>query len=499
MIKKIISVAATLLACTSAFAGGYLINTNQNIAFVRMPAQNAVVGTTGAYFNPAGTGFMEQGWHASFGSQTVKQSRTIKSSYAPLALNEDNLGDPNKKYKGETFAPVIPSIDIVYVANEHWFGSFHFGVIAGGGKCKYDEGIGSFDGLIAMVPTAFNALAQGMGYPAPFNSYGVNLKITGSQYFFGGQLSLGYRLNEHLSFSLGVRTVYAMLGFDATIADITINGAPAMQSISAALGQMGIDLGDNAAALGTLLGDRTLDCTQTGWGVAPLIGVHYRLGGLDLAARYEFNTSIRLKNDTVDDAGLAQYKDGKDGIANDVSAMLSLGAGYTLSNWHFNLGFNYYFDKQSKVYYSVTDKNDKTDGIDKNPYEILGGISYDYKKWTFSGGMQFTHFSWGEEKVFENDMGFNPSSTSYGLGLRYNFNSRISIDAGVFNTFYHHLKKEHSDFNTIGAQMANSISGVADALPASMKEQLINILTQPGSDNYHRTSFDVGVGININF
>lgn len=43
--KKIILFAAVLFAAsTSAIAGGYFQNTNQSIAFIRMPAQNAAIG-----------------------------------------------------------------------------------------------------------------------------------------------------------------------------------------------------------------------------------------------------------------------------------------------------------------------------------------------------------------------------------------------------------------------------------------------------------------------
>ena len=54
MYKRLILTAALAAASLSAFAGGYVTNTNQNVAFLRNPAQNAVIGVQGAYFNPAG-------------------------------------------------------------------------------------------------------------------------------------------------------------------------------------------------------------------------------------------------------------------------------------------------------------------------------------------------------------------------------------------------------------------------------------------------------------
>ena len=74
MYKKLILTAALSAASISAFAGGYVTNTNQNVAFLRNPAQNAVIGVQGAYFNPAGVAFMENGWHLAFDVQTAVQS-----------------------------------------------------------------------------------------------------------------------------------------------------------------------------------------------------------------------------------------------------------------------------------------------------------------------------------------------------------------------------------------------------------------------------------------
>ena len=58
MYKKLTIIAASLAAAVSAYAGGYVHNSNQNIAYLRNPAQNAVIGVQGAYFNPAGIGFL---------------------------------------------------------------------------------------------------------------------------------------------------------------------------------------------------------------------------------------------------------------------------------------------------------------------------------------------------------------------------------------------------------------------------------------------------------
>lgn len=49
-------------------------------------------------------------------------------------------------------------------------------------------------------------------------------------------------------------------------------------------------------ALGSATEDVTLNCDQTGWGIAPIIGVDYKTGDFNFAAKYEFKTRMRLKN-----------------------------------------------------------------------------------------------------------------------------------------------------------------------------------------------------------
>ena len=124
MKKQLLTVAATVLMGYSAFAGGYLANTNQNAAFLRNPAQGATISVQGAYSNPAGVGFLDHGWYLGLNIQNARQTREIESTYAPFALGIKNEGSDKVKYVGKTYAPVIPSFDLAYVHNEHFFGSF---------------------------------------------------------------------------------------------------------------------------------------------------------------------------------------------------------------------------------------------------------------------------------------------------------------------------------------------------------------------------------------
>ena len=75
--RKFIIASALLLATGSAWAGGYLTNTNQTVSFLRNPARLATFDLDGAYSNPAGLAWLGEGWHFMFNAQNAAQSRDI--------------------------------------------------------------------------------------------------------------------------------------------------------------------------------------------------------------------------------------------------------------------------------------------------------------------------------------------------------------------------------------------------------------------------------------
>ena len=498
MKKFILILAAAAITGANAFAGGYLANTNQNVAFLRNTAQGATVSVQGAYSNPAGVGFLDKGWYLSFNAQNAHQTREITSTYGPFALGLKNDGKDQVKYVGKTVAPIIPSFDLAYVHNEHWFGSFHFGITSGGGKANFEDGLGSFESQIAIIPAALNGILQ-----QPAFKYDADISMLGEQYTFSGQINFGYRVNDHLSFAAGLRTSYLKNHFDASIKNIQLAygaqpAAPAATVLIGALGQMGMNLNDQQkAAVQGMFADRTLDCSQSAIAFAPIISAHGKFGRWDVAARYEFNTKVRLKNKTEEgkDAGLEQYKDGRDDLANDIPAFLDFAVQYSvLDNLRLCAQANFYFEKQSKVFNPATGKNDRTDQITSNSKEIIGGIEWDpIEKLTVSCGAQY--FFWSGDDEFQTDQCLNPNTLSLGAGFRWKFNDKLSADVALFKSFYGHKTKKMDDYDGVGAATAAKLGGLG--LPAGMLDP--QALLIPGSDRYYRTSFVFGVGINYNF
>ena len=444
MRKSLLSTALLWGAATLAQAGGFLTNTNQCVAFLRNPARDAVMTIDGAYSNPAGVGFMSNGWHLGFDIQSAYQTRTAKSEF-PLYPYGTVNGKPNgtstwKEYKGKATAPVIPSLDLARVGNK-WFATFHFGITGGGGKCKFDDGIGMLEKLISlkMVPAI-------QAKPEMLQGYEFDMRAEGRQYYYGGQFGVGYKVLKNLALSVGGRVVYADCHYYGHVQNLgfkTPNGHLDLLALPLVLQGRPIPEGTTKN-----VNYLTLDCNQSAWGFTPIIGIDYRVNDkLNLAAKYEFKTRLRLKNKAASsskeelgvevDKVLPQFEDGEK-VAADIPAILTLGAQYApIKKLRLSAGFHYYFDEQATQYAS---KEEKLDG---GGWEVLAGAEYDItKRWTISAGWQTTKYGLGDNSEFIDDLSFVTNSNSVGFGARFQLRKKVALNMAYFKTIYKGYTRE---------------------------------------------------------
>ncbi len=479
--KKIsLSVVLGLLVSTPTIAGGYLTNTNQSAAFLRNPARDAAIGIDGAYSNPAGINFMSEGWHIALNIQGAFQTRTATSTFAPFALGKGNSADGVKEFKGEAQAPVVPSLQLAYVG-KRWSFSLSGGVTGGGGKCTFDDGLGSFESQVAMIPVLVNGLA---GQNA-VTGYSANSYMHGRQYYIGLQAGAGYRFLDNLSGYAGIRLVRADCNYYGYVEDISLrlpdgNYYPAADVLTqAGYGQFA-----------PFVADRRLDCNQSGWGFTPVLGIDWKAGRLNLAAKYEFKTRLRLKNQSNNTSGVADYDDGLE-LAADVPAILTLGAQYdVLNNLRVSAGFHYYFDKQA------TQHGHKEQYLKSGGKEFLAGVEYDItKRVTASIGAQHTSYGLGSNSKFLSDISFVTNSTSLGLGVNVKVTDRLHLDVAYFKTFYHGYTKEMDDYNGI----KDNFKQLLTAAGAEALAPVLDAVDTRGTDRFKRTNDVVGIGINFDF
>ena len=479
---KLVSLAIAMASAAPSFAGGLLTNTNQHVAFNRMMSREASIGIDGVYYNPAGVVFMGEGKHLSINWQLAYQTRSIENDYALFTNNVNNPTTP-REFKGKAFAPVIPSFQYAYNKGR-WSLQAGFALTGGGGKCTFDNGLGSFEKIVAetaiaacQLAGAVDQVASQYGVPAVFSSdkyfgkegkYSYNSYMHGRQYYYGLSIGAAYKINEHLSAYAGVRGVYASTNYYGYVEDIKVGNMPLY---------MVLDPTKEKAA------NIELSCDQSGLGFTPMLGIDFKTGRWNFAAKYEFKTRIRLKNKSVNqtpsignlpdnlrnayiaggvpeqaanailanpaiqgamgqlktqfdsklEGAIGEYEDGKK-IAGDIPAYLAVGVGYSpVDAVRVNVGFHWFDDKNATSY-----KN-RNKELDRGTLEYNAGIEVDVnKKIILSTGWQNTNYGLSDE--YMDDKSFVVSSNSAAIGGVYHINKKMDLNVAYFHTFYQHKK-----------------------------------------------------------
>ena len=452
-------------ATTTATAGGILTNTNQSIDFLRNPARDAAIGLDGVYSNPAGVAFMPEGFYLGINWQYAHQTRTIESTNPVFALGKKNDGLGTKTFEGIADAPFLPSIQAAYNKG-NWSVQFNFSVPGGGGSCEFADGLGSFESVVGSIANQLKPLGA--------TGYDMDGYMQGRQYYFGFQLGTAYKITKDFSVYGGLRVLYGTATYKAKISNIMVNTAGgyvdfgsflqgAATTVDAGISQVNAGIAQYQAAgvpvpaelttkLAQLEGAKeslnslqkysegvNLLCNQSSVGVAPVIGIDWRVGNFNFAAKYEAKTEIHMKNEsTVNKASeipaVNKFRDAEK-IDEDMPAQLSLGAMWTMSdNFRLNLGYHHYYDKSVKWY------NNTQDLLGGGTNEYLAGAEWDLTdKLTISGGGQLTRYQLTDQ--YMNDMSFVVNSYSLGCGFNYKATDNITLKAAYFQTNYDHYKR----------------------------------------------------------
>ena len=475
--KKIFAISLFSLAFTAwqpAQAGGILTNTNQNLAFNRMMARDGAIGIDGVYSNPAGVAFLTDGWHLSLNWQYAHQTRTIWTTNPDFIFGMNNNSQEVKKYKGTADAPIIPSVQAAYNKGK-WSLQGAIAVTGGGGKCTFEDGIGSFESAVGAIADMLKPLGA--------TGYGLDGFMRGKQYYFGFTLGAAYKLTDNLSVYGGARLLYGTASYKARLNDIMVNtangavpfgsfldaanntiaggiaqyadgiaqleagiaqyaaaGVPAPEELTAQLAAAQAAKAQLEGTQGKLASLETyregvnLMSDQSGIGIAPVIGIDYKLGDFNFAAKYEFKTRMRMKNSsTVKEAhaiaAVNKFRDGSS-VPEDQPALLTVGAQWSvLPNVRVRAGYHLFFDKSAHWY------NHEEKKLDGNTWEYNAGVEWDAtKKLQVSGGFQKTNYGLSDE--YMNDMSFVVSSYTYGFGIGYKITDKVKVNVAYFQTNY---------------------------------------------------------------
>ena len=331
-----------------------------------------------------------------------------------------------------------------------------------------------------------------MGQQAPANiptngvtGYDMNGYMQGRQYYFGFQLGTAYKINEHLSVYGGLRLLYGTATYKAKISNIMVGtqggyvdfsnflpSVPVQAQQNAAVAQQHLALLQQVEQAGVPMSEamqqaRTalaggleqlqqssgqlatlskyaegvnLLCNQSSVGIAPIIGVDYKIGQFNFAAKYEFKTQIRMKNEsTVNEASeiaaVNKFRDGER-VNEDAPALLTVGAMWSpVESVRINAGYHHFFDKKANWY------NNTQDLLAHDTNEFLAGVEWDLSnKLTISAGGQLTRYGLTDE--YMNDMSFVTNSYSFGLGFNYNVSDVVTLKAAYFQTNYNNYERK---------------------------------------------------------
>lgn len=480
--KKFLLTIISLATATTVFAGGTNVNTNHAAAYLRSVARGTTLDPDAVYHNPAGASFMNDGFHFSLNIQEVWQERKTTSTFAPFAYNTSNTGNPTKEFVGKTFAPVIPSFDLVW-KKKRWAVMASFGIGGGGGTAKYDNGLASFESMLAQIPFGVGMTAtQGQqGFP-----YSMDMNIKGSSMTFQGQVGVSFRITDWLAVAAQARFNYATKSYNGFLGNIQMfnpltqgmGAAPAFFQAMANQYAAGAQAG-NAEALAAytqymtyaaMTSDHKLDVKQTGWSISPVVAVMFNHNGWAASVKYEFRQNIDLKTK----AGEASAKDPvisdifPDGAVTsaDMPAQLAIAASRTFNDKvKLTLEWHHFFEKGAE--------NGYKSAILGNTNEYLAGVEYYISdKWLVSAGYQFTDFNLDTTKY--SDLDFVCEAHTVGLGFGYNINKHIRLNAGVMKPFYKDIENKSTIYNG-------------------------NSLGLGGSDTYHYNRWAWGIGVDFHF
>ena len=357
---------------------------------------------------------------------------------------------------------------------------FYFGFQVGAAH-KFNEHLSVYGGLRLLYGTA--------SYEARLNNIRVmngNTGMTLPEYFMGVTNGLTTAGNNLAALSQQVKdgiqqyvAGYMAAGMtqeqamqQPAVQDLVAKGQQ-LQASGAQLQATAEQLEGSAATLAPYTNGVNLKSDQTGWGIAPVIGIDYKTGPFNFAAKYEFKTRMRMKNNSdLKEASVIsatnKYVNGTS-VPEDSPAQLALGAQWSvLDNVRLNAGYHHFFDTDAHWY----EHSEKL--LDGGTNEYLAGAEWDINdRLTVSSGVQFTRYPLTDE--YMNDMSFVVNSWTFGLGLEYKVSEKVKLSAAYFQTNY-----EDYDMNTPEQNM-----------------EALGLNIPAGKNSFTRTNRVVGVGVEV--
>ncbi|MGX6591269.1 OmpP1/FadL family transporter [Cetobacterium ceti] len=408
--RKQLLLAAILLTSIKGFAGSIDYLSQQDAEYFAHPSMTGKIGVSGAYYNPAGTAFMEDGTYMQVNNQTHFKTYKMKVD--------------GETFKSDKPSPIIPSIQIVKVDNGRSY-FFHGGAIAGGGNVAYEGGLGMFKVMENTLNNKFNPHHIPNANPIKF--LGGNT-VKGSSYYVTLQGGVAQKINNHWSAAFALRYVNA---------ERKLKG----------VGNYRVQTGPKPT-----YHSFDINSERTAQGINGIFGLNYNNDKLNVGLRYESETRLNFKTKeknldsfknsfknvpygslilggVLGNSNVKEWTNNAKGKRN-LPAMASIGASYAITEKTTLLtSGNYYFIKEAG------DSFGAYDGY-HNGYEVAFGIDHKLnEKWTLMGGYQYTNT--GANKNTYKDTDYALDADMFGLGVKYQYSPNLSLMATGATVVYH--------------------------------------------------------------
>ncbi len=366
MKRFIFTTAFTLLSVSVLFAGGVENKSNLSTGYIRNPSRNTEnERPEAAFYNIAGTSFMDDGFYVEAGDQFV--FKKYSHSYY------------NNNYSDKTKVYLYPNADIVFKKGPAAIFT-NFGIYAGGGNLNYNNG------SIALGKTFISA-AQALPQNTPAYkvlmgaAYDHKLKVKSITY--GGEVGAAFNVGDVVSFGAAFRTVY---------------GSQSMKISSPYFILMG-NMGSKVS------------CDSDAWGFGGTFGLHAKpIERLDLSIQYDTLTKIKYEVKDVTGRMASTFGISK-GMTyrSDLPSMIRAGVGYrVIDPLYLSVSFEYYMNKFYAHQDSVLGETDYN-----NSWEIGMGADYRFNKHiSISGGVDYAN----QGTNSESNSIFNPILDSFLVG-----------------------------------------------------------------------------------
>ncbi|MGL4976825.1 MAG: OmpP1/FadL family transporter, partial [Cetobacterium sp.] len=279
----------------SSFAGSIDYLSQQDAEYLAHPAMVGKIGVSGAYYNPAGLVWLEDGTYIQVNNQTH--------------LKDYSMEIDGQKFKSDKPSSAVPSLQIVKKAGDTAY-FFHAGAIAGGGSVAYKGGIGTFESMANELDGGLLGEVKYLG----------GSTIHGQSYYVAFQGGIAKKFNDSWSGAVGLRVVDAERKLKG-------NGEFS-SSLLQVLGQEKVKF--------------DIDSERSAFGVSGIFGLNYHPNdNFNLSMRYETETKLDfdtkehrlskfMENLVGGNPVIGEWTNSGDGKRN-LPAVAALGASYRVT------------------------------------------------------------------------------------------------------------------------------------------------------------------------